>query len=76
MPNDLIRLAIERAILDHGSRDREFTVRRFLESMVICSGMKAIDRAILPAFEPLAEGMLAGRADVERRPNGRYGLIG
>lgn len=75
MPNDLVRLAIDRAVIDHGSRDQEFTVRRFLEAMVICSGMKMVDRVSLQAFEPMAQAILVGRADVERRPGGRYGLV-
>lgn len=79
MPNDLIRLAMERAADGHGSQDRSFNSRRFWEAFRESAGIWDTEAEILPEVNRiiprLVRAMLAGRSDLELLPGGGYRIL-
>lgn len=72
MPNDLINFAASQAARDFGSRDGEFTARRFWEAFCRMAEANPTDYAV---YDRIVSGMLAGRSDIQHLPGGRYRLL-
>ncbi len=70
--NDLIRFAMEQAIQDHGSRDGEFTARRF---WLVFARLACVTAIWDENAQRLVAAMLAGRADVRILVDAKYRLI-
>jgi hypothetical protein len=71
--NDLIRLAMEQAVQENGSRDGEFTSRRFWEAFGPFAGFKPANGGG-EGSPKIVRAMLTGRTDVELLLDGKYRL--
>jgi hypothetical protein len=69
MPNDLIRLAMDQAIQDHGSQNGEFTARRFAE---VLARITSVTEIVHPS---ITRAIMSGRSDCELLPGGKFRLV-